>query len=84
VKSSAKLAVTRGSTLTIGVSDATFVGRCAAGTALSQDDADFITQRIFPGDFAAVTYDAKTCAATPVLDGGQDAASGALLDASPD
>jgi hypothetical protein len=29
-----------------------------------------ITQRIFPGEFAGVTYDAATCTTTPVSDGG--------------
>lgn len=63
VRSADKLSVSRGDTLHIDVSDATFVGNCAAGKPLSQHDADFITQSIFPGDFDAVTYDAKTCKA---------------------
>jgi hypothetical protein len=58
--------VDRGSTLRITVSDATFQGNCAAQQPLSQEDADFITQRIFPGEFATLTYDAKTCTSTPV------------------
>ena len=55
VRSKGKLSVGRGDTLMIDVSDATFDGNCAGGARLSQDDADFITQRIFPGQFASVT-----------------------------
>jgi len=64
LKSKAPLALARGETLHIVVDDRTFVGSCAAGQPLSQDDADFITQRIFPGEFAGATYDAKTCTTT--------------------
>lgn len=62
VRSKEPLAATRGDTLHIIVSDATFAGSCDARQPLSQEDADFITQRIFPGDFANVSYDAATCA----------------------
>ena len=71
VKSKAKVGVARGETLSISVSDGTFSGNCGATPPLSQDDADFITQRIFTGDFIGVQYDAKTCtgmAASAVLD----------------
>ncbi len=76
-KSTGKLGVARGDTLHVHVSDATFVGNCAVGNALSQDDADFITQRIFPGTFANVRYDAATCTSIPVqaADGGDAGAS---------
>lgn len=60
-KSKQPLSVTRGSTLHITIADATFAGSCPAGTPLSQSDADFITQRIFPTDFTDATYDAATC-----------------------
>ena len=63
------------------VSDATFFGSCDAKQALSQGDADFITQRIFPGDFAKMIYDAKTCSSTPAPDAGASAAGDA--DAGP-
>lgn len=66
VRTAAKLTASRGETLHIRVSDDAFVGDCAAGAPLPQDDADFITQRIFPGDFAGLVYDARTCTATPV------------------
>jgi hypothetical protein len=62
VKSKAKLTATRGETLHIVLSDATFVGNCAIKQPLSQEDADFITQRIFPGEFKGVFYNAETCA----------------------
>jgi hypothetical protein len=55
-------------TLHIKVDDTTFVGNCAAGSVLSQDEADFITQRIFPGVFGSVAYDAATCKTTPIVD----------------
>lgn len=64
VRSKTQLSVNRGDVLQIKVSDATFRGNCAANQALSQEDADFMTQRIFPGEFAGRTYDARTCTAT--------------------
>ena len=77
LRSADKLSVNRGDTLRIDVSDATFVGNCAGGKPLSQDDADFITQSIFPGDFAAVRYDARSCTATALPpDGGADGGPG--------
>jgi len=88
VRSKELLAVGRGEVLRILVSDATFSGNCAANQALSQEDADFITQRIFPGEFAELTYDAKTCTAASVKegkDGGVDAAEAETgVDAGPD
>jgi hypothetical protein len=81
VRSTGELKAKRGDELRITVSDTTFVGDCAAGSTLSQDDADFITQRIFPGDFAGVFYDAKTCTTTTIAaDGGGDAATDAIPD----
>jgi hypothetical protein len=61
VRSKSKLSVRRGDRLQIVVSDDTVDGHCGPGVALSQEDADVITQRIFPGDFAGVTYDAASC-----------------------
>jgi hypothetical protein len=48
-------------TLFIPVRDATFVGDCAGGSPLSQDEADFITQRVFESAFSGLVYDAATC-----------------------
>lgn len=48
-------------TLHIPVDDETFAGNCAAGSFLAQADADFITQRVFAGDFSGLRYDAATC-----------------------
>ena len=75
VKSNAPLSVARGQVLHIEVSDQTFTGNCLAGHPLSQDEADFVTQRIFPGAFENVTYDAKSCTSTAVPAGkaGNDA-----------
>ena len=74
MKTSATHPVARGETVRIEINDDTAVGNCAAGKPLSQADADFVTQIIFPGDFAGAHYDAKTCTAVPSLsDGGADA-----------
>ena len=51
-------------TLRIPVDDETFAGNCAAGSALTQEQADFITQRVFPNDFSGLSYDAATCTTT--------------------
>ncbi len=51
--------------LTIAVDNTTFAGNCLAGSPLSQAQADFITQVVFPCDFAAYHYDAATCTLTP-------------------
>ena len=72
VKSKGPLEATRGETLRITVSTETFTGDCDAKQPLSQDDADFITQRIFPGAFANRTYDARTCVTTAVTEAGAD------------
>jgi hypothetical protein len=61
IRSASKLSVGRGDTLRIEISDTTTVGNCAAAQPLSQEAADFITERIFPGEFSEVTYDAATC-----------------------
>jgi hypothetical protein len=57
-------------TLHIPVDDSAFAGNCAAGSFLTQEQADFITQRVFQGDFAGLRYDASTCATTPATGGG--------------
>lgn len=51
--------------LQIVVDDTTFVGNCAVGSVLSQEQADFITQLVFPTEFAPFSYDAATCTTTP-------------------
>jgi hypothetical protein len=80
VKSKAPLSVARGDTLHIVVDDQTFTGSCAANQPLSQDEADFITQRIFPGELGTMVYDAKTCALAPAASAASDAASDAGTD----
>jgi hypothetical protein len=57
-------------TLHIPVDDTTFAGNCAAGSFLSQAQADFITRQIFRDDFAGLRYDAATCTTTPLGDAG--------------
>jgi hypothetical protein len=77
VRSTMKLSALRGETLHVRVSDDTFVGDCEAGKPLSQEDADFITQRIFPAEFEGLAYDATNCETTPsatsIDAGGSDA-----------
>lgn len=73
VKSRTPLAVARGELLHIAVSDATFTGSCAALEPLSQEEADFATQSLFPGVFAGKAYDARSCTTTDVPDAGADA-----------
>lgn len=86
VKSKAPLSVARGDTLHIALSDQTFTGNCAAQQPLSQEDADFITRSIFPGEFTNATYDAKTCTTTavPTDDAGPDAGAQADAEAGSD
>jgi hypothetical protein len=80
-RSTASLGAARGTTLHVHVSDATFDGNCAAGRSLTQDEADLITQRIFPAEFAGIAYDAATCTAAPAVDAG--ASDAAPADGSP-
>lgn len=73
VKSRQPLTVKRGGRLLIRVSDERFEGQCSAKAPLTQEDADFITQRVFVSDFANIRYDAATCRSTliaPEADGG--------------
>lgn len=76
VKSKAPLAVARGDTLRIVVDDQTFAGSCVAGQPLSQNEAELITQRIFPGEFTGMTYDAATCTLAPAVSAASDADAG--------
>lgn len=77
LRSSEKFPVKLGDVLDIRVSDDAFVGNCAAGKALSQADADFITQRIFPGSFANLQYNSVTCTSTTLaVDGGAEDGGG--------
>lgn len=75
VRSVAKLSVATHDRLLIAVSDDTFVGNCAAGKRLSDEDARFVVERIFPGDFAGSLYDPTTCETTSSDGGASDAPS---------
>ena len=66
IRTKTVLSVARGDTLHIEISPATTLGDCSSGEPLSQDDADFITQRIFPGAFKGLHYDAATCTTSPL------------------
>ena len=68
MQSKTGLSVHLNETLHIGVDDEHFAGNCLAGSHLTQKQADFITQFVFPGTFGAIRYDAATCTATPIGD----------------
>ena len=57
-------------TLHIPVDDAHFAGNCAAGSSLSQTEANFLTGIVFAPLFLGVTYDAASCTASPATDAG--------------
>jgi len=57
-------------TVDIPVSDATFAGDCAAGSFLTQSQADFVTERVFSGIFDRFKYDAATCTTTSIGEAG--------------
>ena len=65
-------ALALGDTLTIPIDDVGFEGNCAAGSRLTQEQADFLTQIVFAGDFAGLQYDASTCTTTPMGNAGAD------------
>jgi hypothetical protein len=67
VRSAQKLSVGRGELLTFVVSEQATIGDCRAGSPLTQEDADFMTQRIFPGEFAGLAYDAASCVSSAVV-----------------
>jgi hypothetical protein len=77
VRTREKVDVGRGGTARITISPATTVGDCDAGSTLTQEEADFITQRIFPGDFAGQVYDASRCVTTSDVLAGADGGHGA-------
>lgn len=59
-----------GETLHILVDDTNFQGNCAAGSHLSQAEADFLARIVFAKDFSGLRYDASTCATTQEADAG--------------
>ena len=69
LQSRAGFGVDLNDTLHIRVDDATFAGNCSAGSFLTQAQADFITQIVFPSTFAGLHYDAATCRTTSSDDG---------------
>jgi hypothetical protein len=60
-RTSIALGVDRGAVLHVVVSPERIIGDCATSARLTQAEADFITQRIFPDRFARTIYDAATC-----------------------
>jgi hypothetical protein len=80
IRSAQKLSAARGELLSIVISNATTVGNCAAGQPLSADDANFITQRIFPGAFTNLVYDPATCTSSVAPGDASPDASAAVGD----
>ncbi|AKV04419.1 hypothetical protein AKJ09_11082 [Labilithrix luteola] len=68
MQSRSGFAIALGDTLRIPVDDEHFIGNCAAGSSLTQEQADFLTQIVFTADFAGRRYDASTCSTTPQED----------------
>jgi hypothetical protein len=62
-------AVNLNRTLHIPVDDTHFAGNCSSGSVLTQTQADFITQIVFPSTFAGLHYDAATCTTASATDG---------------
>jgi hypothetical protein len=62
-RTSMPLGVQRSAELHVVISPQTIIGDCAASSSarLTQPEADFITQSIFPSRFAGAVYDAATC-----------------------
>jgi len=85
VRSADPLSVAAHDRLRIVVSPDTFVGDCATGPPLDEDDAQLIVERIFPGAFAGASYDPATCRTTPASgDGGDAGGPDASADADQD
>jgi hypothetical protein len=72
LQSRSGFAVHRTDTLHIPVDDTHFAGNCASGSTLTQSQADFITQTVFPDVFRGLRYDAATCTTTHVDDAGAE------------
>ncbi len=70
LQSRAGYEVALGDTVHIAVDDTAFEGNCAAGSPLTRDAADFLTQIVFASDFAGLHYDAATCTTTSTGDAG--------------
>jgi hypothetical protein len=54
-----------GDVVHIAVDDSTFLGNCAAGTFLPQEEANIVIASFFADVFANSTYDAASCTTTP-------------------
>jgi hypothetical protein len=70
LQSRSGFAVALGDTLHIPVDDETFEGNCAAGSRLTQDQANFLTQIVFAADFAGLAYDPAGCTTSQIGDEG--------------
>ncbi len=75
LQSRSEVDASRSTVVRLRVDDRLFDGDCASRQPLSQQDADAITQRVFPGQFMGTTYDAATC--TTKLDSASGGAGGA-------
>ena len=70
VKSRKAWQVTRSGVLSIELAPSSITGDCAAGSALTVDEAELITKRIFPGQFSGKTYDPVHCSTFSETPGG--------------
>lgn len=65
LRSRERLSVQRGAVLDVHVNATDWLGFCDAGQPLTQDEADFITQRIFATQFEGQTFEAASCTTRP-------------------
>jgi hypothetical protein len=61
LQSSSGFAIHLNETLHIAVNDKEFVGNCGASSFLTQEQADFMTMRVFADVFKGRSYNAATC-----------------------
>jgi hypothetical protein len=70
LKSYETIAAGAGKDVRIAIDDTTFRGRCAAGSFLTQVEADAITNAFFSDALDGFVYNASDCTTTKVSDGG--------------
>jgi hypothetical protein len=72
LQSRAGFAISLSEILHLPVDDEHFEGNCTAGSPLTQEQANFLTHVVFPGDFEGFAYDAATCTTIQRGDAGAD------------
>lgn len=71
-RSQTTLGADPGKALHVVAGPSSLAGDCANGAPLTQAEADFITESIFPGPFEGAIYDATTCKTFKPGDAGAD------------